>query len=55
MINEGMMLRSEIQTSLLEEGLREVKYKLEVISITPSKVKSKSHFEFNNYSFSILD
>jgi hypothetical protein len=36
-----MMLRSEIQTSLLEEGLREVKYKLEVISITPFKGEIK--------------
>jgi hypothetical protein len=35
MTNGGMRLRSGIQTSLLEEGLREVKYKLEVIPLTP--------------------
>jgi hypothetical protein len=41
-----MMLRSEIQTSLLEEGLREVKYKIEVTLLNPpSREESKAHYD----------
>jgi hypothetical protein len=46
MTNGGMRLRSGIQTSLLEEGLREVKYKLEVTLLNPpSREEPKSHFD----------